>query len=212
MLAAGDKRLRWAGVDLRSRWRRRAAVVLTYVGFAVLIALATDDRWAGHPRLAGLAMVVATTVWQTVSVFRGRGPVKSFEEPTEKVIVGGLDEWARYRYGVACFEDASEEQKAYLLRTYRVGNYLVPGKPWLDERERAERDSVSRWALGQVAFYLAIYAGIVIGSRSTLTPIEVGGYLWSFNLMARTLPQARVLWREDDPRKNEELRLMAGEA
>ena len=62
--------------------------------------------------------------------------VKSFEDPLRmrgsmagKVFVNGLDEWARYRYGVASFEEASEAQQAELLKRYRVGPFVVPAKP-----------------------------------------------------------------------------------
>jgi hypothetical protein len=42
MLAKDEKRLRWLGMDMRPRWRRRALVFLTYAAFAVAV-------WV-HPR------------------------------------------------------------------------------------------------------------------------------------------------------------------
>src|SRR5208282_266039 len=102
------------------------------------------------------------------------------------------------------------------LRNYKVGNYLVPPKlvddPTLDERERAERDRISRWALRQVGFFLAIYAGLDIVKKRPFSPMTTACDLWSFCILARTLPQARVLWTEPDPRDAGELQVAEGEA
>ena len=212
MLATDEKRLRWWGIDMRARWRRRVAVVATYFVLFVMMVIATNNNWPSHPYWTLIGMVIATTSWVGVSVFRKNGVVKSFEDPLEmrgsmagKVLVNGLDEWARYRYGVASFEEASEEQQAELLKRYRVGTFAVPAKPkseqWtgLDEREIGERNDASRWALQRLAGLLAFYA-TALAVKKPISPIEASGFLWSFALLAQTLPQARVLWTEPDPR------------
>ena len=213
MLATDEKRLRWWGIDMHARGRRRAAVVVTYFVLFVMIEMAMQSPWPEHPYWTLVGMVVSTTILVAVSVFRKNGVVKSFEDPLRmrgsmaaKMFVNGLDEWARYRYGVASFEEASEAQQAELLRRYRVGTFVVPVKPeseqWtgLDEREIGERDDASRWALQRIAGLLAVYAGILAVKPKPITPMEVAGFLWSFSVLARTLPQARVLWTESDPR------------
>jgi hypothetical protein len=210
MLATDEKRLRWWGIDMHARWRRRVAVVATYFVLFVMVLAAMDNRWPAHPYWTLMGMVVLTTSWVAVSVFRKNGVVKSFEDPLRPspkgmVLVNGLDEWARYRYGVGSFEDANEEQQADLLKRYRVGTFAVPTKPkaeqWtgLDEREIGERDDASRWALQRIAGILAFYAA-VLAVQKPISPMEVSGFLWSFALLAQTLPQARVLWTERDPR------------
>jgi hypothetical protein len=210
MLATEEKKLRWMGIDFRSRWRRRAAVVLTYAGFFVILEVAIGDpRWAGHPYLRLVAMGALTFLLQAISVFRNGGLVKKFALPRlgvepKHMVVGSLDEWARYRYGAPGFDAATDEQQKELLRTYHVGNYLVPAKPLenclLDERERAERDSTSRWVLGQLAWILALMTGSTAMQRRPFTPFEVAALLWIFFILAITLPQARILWIEPDPR------------
>ncbi len=138
-----------------------AAVVVTYTSFVVVLGAAIGDpRWTEHPYLRLAAMCGFTFLLQAISVFRNGGLVKRFDFPRrgrapKHVIVGRIDEWARYRYGVDGFEAATDVQQTELLRTYRVGNYLVPAKSLqdtlLDERERAERDSASRWILDRLA-------------------------------------------------------------
>jgi hypothetical protein len=210
MLATDEKRLRWWGIDMHARSRRRVAVVVTYFVLVVMVMIAMSNRWPGHLYWTLLGMVVSTTVSVALSVFRRNGVVKSFEDPLRmrgpmagKMFVNGLDEWARYRYGVASFEEASEAQQAELLNRYRVGTFVVPTKPkpWtgLDEREIGERDGASRWALQCMTGILAYFAA-VLAVQKPLSPIEVSGFLWSFALLAQTLPQARVLWTERDPR------------
>ncbi len=225
MLATDEKRLRWCGIDMRARWRRRVAVVATYFVLFVMISAARDNHWPAHPYWTLMGMAVPTTIWVMASVFRKNGVVKSFEDPLRmrgsmagKVFVNGLDEWAQYRYGVASFEEASEAQQAELLKRYRVGTFVVPAKPeserWtgLDEREIGKRNDASRWALQRIAGFLAVYAGIMAVEKP-VSPIEVSGILWSFSLVARTLPQARVLWTEPDPREMEgEMELVEREA
>jgi hypothetical protein len=213
MLATDEKRLRWWGIDMHARRRRRVAVVATYFVLFVMMVTATSNRWPSHVYWTLMGMVVSTTGWVAISVFRKNGAVKSFEDPLRmrgsmagKIFVNGLDEWARYRYGVASFEEASEAQQAELLKRYRVGTFVVPAKPkgeqWtgLDEREIGERDDASRWALQRLAGLLAFYAATLAVKPKPIAPLVVAGFLWSFSLLARTLPQARVLWTERDPR------------
>jgi hypothetical protein len=225
MLATDEKKLRWIGIDMRARWRRRVAVVANYaVLLAALILLfgeaESDSRWSAHPLLAYLAIDVLTLILLWISVFWSGRLVKNFDD-LPKVgggkfqRVGSLDEWARYKYGVANFDVASKEQQTELLSKYRVGNYLVPAKPLedfrLDEQERAERDSVSRWALSRMTMFLAVFAGSVASDKH-VEPMELCFYLWLFCILGLTLSKARVLWTEPDPRNAGDLRLAEQEA
>ena len=217
MLASETKKLRWMGIDMRPRWRRRVAVVTTYAVFQMLIGsvatLATNGHLFGHRYLTLVAMVGASMCWFWLSVFRSGGVVKNFDDPAvfrggKYMIVGSLDEWARYKYGATGFEQTTKEQQTELLRTYRVGNYLVPAKLLedyrLDERERAERDRITRWALNTLVFLLCIMTGTTALNRIAMAPSGLSALLWNLAVLAITLPQARVLWTEPDPRNDEE--------
>ena len=115
MLAADEKKLQWLGMDMRPRRHRRVAAVVTYCILFVLVAVATDNRWAQHRYLATAAMTLSTLACMRMSVFRRNGVLKSFEDPQVpfrgRVMVNGLDEWARYRFGAASFEEATEEDR-----------------------------------------------------------------------------------------------------
>lgn len=83
-----------------------------------------------------------------------------------------------------------------------MGNYRVPVKrtpDGLDEREASERDRIGHWALNRIGIFLAIMAGSIMAEKLAWTPSDLSTYLWSFALLAWTLPQARVLWTEVQP-------------
>lgn len=66
-----------------------------------------------------------------------------------------------------------------------------------------------RWALQRIGGLLAMYAGFMAVQREPMPQAVVSGFLWGFSLPAWTLPQARVLWTERDPREvNGEMELV----
>jgi hypothetical protein len=211
-----SKSLCWWGIDMRSRGRRRVAVVVTYVvmfsaGVVMTGCLGAHAWWAMGALLAEIIAIMRFTV------FRQNGIVKRFEDRSfvrirgmgEMVPVNGLDEWAQYNYGVANFEAASDAQKDELLSRFKMGTWLFPkkhennaGTPWLDEREMKERDSAERWTLKAVTSVLSIYAGIYIAHAAQhriIAPLDVAVEFWMFAVLMMTLPKARVLWTESEP-------------
>lgn len=209
-----EKNLRWFGIDMRPRWRRRVAVMATYVAFIVVVGIVECDCW-GHPVLA--IVVLGVTV-QLVGVFSPFGPVKPFEDRppgqqrSKYVYVHGLDDLARYRYGVPNYDAATPEQQSDLLQTYHVGLRLYPRKPsldgqyglsekyWVDEREKNERVEAERWARRWLMFALAVTTGHYLARHSNPERVEVAGDLFLLFILALTLPAARILWTEPDPR------------
>jgi hypothetical protein len=203
--------LRFLGVDMQARWRRRLSIVMTYAVFGVAMLPIQAGIWDafGHPywTMWGVSFLVAVT-----GIFRSGGLVKNFDVPKrvpKMMMVSSLDEWARYRYGTTGFEESSAEQRQALLKSYRVGTYLMPRsrsrehRPWLpDEREAGERDRASRRTLVVVGSYLAYMAGMYSYHSGSLTKrLDVVALLLQLLLIARTLPKAIVLWEEPDPRE-----------
>lgn len=190
-------------------WRRRVAVITTYIAFVPMMGIAVYDRWETHPYLPFLCVMVVTELWIMVSVFR---LVKSFDDGAEgmgkMMRVNGLDDWARYRYGVDRFDLATEEQQKDLINRYRVGVYSVPRKACavqeLDREEIKEQNRAEHWALKQLSWYLCVSAGTYLHESARhrqLDAMEAAIWLWAFVLLAQTLPKARVLWTEEYPRE-----------
>lgn len=215
MLKSG-KHLRWLGIDMQARWRRRVAVLVTYFAFVVVVDKVYNGGYWGHP---ALTMLVLTGAVLGLGVFRGLGPVKSFDVPPPKgdfnskyIVVHGLDDLARYRYGVANYDAANKEQQSDLLQTYHVGMRLFPRKPsldeqtglgeqdWVDEREKKERVDAERWARRWLMTMIAITMGRYLARHTSTPPCEVAGDLLWLLILATTLPAARILWTEPDPR------------
>jgi hypothetical protein len=218
-MLAEEQKLQWCGIDMRARWRRRGAVVLTYLLMFVMVWV-VSGRLERHAFWALFAVALGTTGIIWLSVLRQNGIVKRFEDKPplrvrgmgEMVFVNGLDQWAQYFYGVADFDSASETQKDELLLRYRVGARLFPRKrgeneaPWLDEREMKQRDSAERWTLKIGITLLCSYAGIYIARASDqrmIKPLDVAFEFFMFAVMMMTLPKARVLWTESDPREGD---------
>jgi len=101
------------------------------------------------------------------------------------------------------FETASEAQQTYQLSTYRVGTCVLPGKPYLDEREIKERERAERWSRGWVTTALAVMAGNYV-RHATVSGLEVSADLVTGSVLMWTLPCARVLWTEQDPTSDSE--------
>ena len=209
-----EKNLRWLGIDMRPRWRRRAAVLITYMAVIAVVAEVSDGGW-GHPLVS---LTILTLAVQFIGVFSRFGPVKPFEDATtgqaqsKYIYFSGLDALARYRYDVANYDAATPEQQSDLLQSYHVGLHGYPRKPsqegqvglderyWLDEREKHERAAAERWARRWLIIYIAMETGHYLNHHAKPQPLEVAGELLWIGILAMTLPAARILWTEADPR------------
>jgi|SRR5579871_4007669 len=95
MLSLDEKKLRWLGMDMRPRWRRRVTVVLTYAFYAQGISWC--EAWKGYGWMTPVkAMWVLSLAVVFLGVFREGRLVKSFEDaPRRRVERFGLW-WAKY--------------------------------------------------------------------------------------------------------------------
>lgn len=216
-MLSDEAKLHWWRLDMRPRTRRRVTVVCTYVAL-ITFSIAMSEC-GGHPvwAMAGLVVGIELLVW--LSVMRRNGIVKRFEPKLklamqikgmgEVVWVEGLDQWAHYFYDAASFEAASPEQKDQLLSRFKAGKRLFRAKrtetdtPWLDERELKERDSAERWTVRQAMLLLSAGAGVYTSQAMKQRPVhalEVATGFFMCCVALQTLPRARVLWTEADPR------------
>jgi hypothetical protein len=224
MLNSDLNKLHFLGIDLHSRWRRRWLVALTYSIFLVSMAVLVEES-KRVPALQSYhsgfwLMLIVAIAFQTFGIFREGGPVKRFNEPVRPfpgmkggaVILGSLDDRAEYQFG-AKFDALAETQQRELLRTYRVGNYLVPGEPSkapgrLDEREVAEKQRASSKTLVWLTRYCFCLAGIYGFRKMGMPPEDLAAMLLTLGFLAATGPKANILWNEAAPSIEGDLQLV----
>jgi hypothetical protein len=210
MLMEEEKRLRWCGIDLRARWRRRVLVVATCALYFVGLAWGAS---LSAPYHAGFWVMLTAQAWLLLfSVFRDGGPVKTMGDRPRMVMVRGLDDWARYRSGVS-FDELSEEQQKALLSRYRIGNFLVPARfsrdpRWPDEREQKQRERVTRHVANWLPGVVSALAGQYAWKRQPIDGVEVGAMLLMVVATMRVGTGAVILWEEPEPLEDGELRLV----
>ncbi len=240
MLNPDPKKLRWLGIDMRSRTRRRCAVVL-HVAVGVLglftLAAATADEPVLQRYHLSLYLMLLLTLLCSQGIFREGGVVKPFQErkehekapwrlrgrPGRFVMLGSLDDRAEYRYG-AKFDDLAEAEQQELLMKYRVGNYLFPAEaskapgmqkapPILDEREQREKERANSITLKVMTgwlFYLAANYGT--GHSKAMSGADIASLLLTFGFFATNGPKIYILWNEPSPLSEDDLHLVAAHA
>ena len=220
MLSDDPKKLRFLGIDLRSRGRRRVLVCLTY--FLFLFAMAgvqtffddhhvTSHWWTLPGGFWELAALMLVTCAFSSGIFRENGPVKPFgphklfKRYGDRLILETRDDLARYLHEKPLAELSLEEQ-AEVKRRWRPGRHLAkdkaffaPGLP--DERELAEVGRASRTALGILCFLLMMSAGTLARYGVDLHSGAATVDCCELALAAFTLPKAIILWGEADPRE-----------
>lgn len=219
-------KLRYLGIDLHSRRRRRIVVLCSWVAFIAGMTaldnfLKKESFSAYHPHLSMWATLVCVCLFYYLSVFRDGGAIRPFHFRTlplagfkgRFVILNSLDDWACHSYG-ATLDDLPQEQQQDVLRRYRVGCYFFPADKSrsperLDEREMAIRDRASASTLHWVGVWCAICAGSLSGhSFAHLQPADIITTLFQATFMAMAGPATVILWTEPDPRDSGELSLV----
>ncbi len=223
MLNPDPNKLRFLGIDLRSRLRRRCAVVLTFaVFFAALLSLSVemDESKLLQGHSVGPVLMLVICFVCSLGIFRENGPVKAFNEPVWRlkgvkggsVLLRSLDDLAEYRFG-GKFDDLPAAQQNDVLGSYRVGNYFYPAASSkapsrLDERERLEKDRAYSTTLASLTRYLFIMAGIYSARRSGISPSEAVALLFGFGFIGLNGPKATILWNEPTPLSDGEFRIV----
>jgi hypothetical protein len=224
------KPLRWLGIDMRTRWRRRVVVVLTYAVFFVVRAWL--DLWQGYGWLTPVkGMFALVLAIEFLSVFRDGLILKSFEEVRrhgsyknqpgakfgmrigKKMLTSRLKSSLRFQLMSSTAQE--EELKRVEQRVEQSFPYEIreDDPDGLDERERAERNHASR---GMVRFLTTmLICGAIDAAMNgrSWKASDVVNFLLGLLVIVRTGPKALVLWREPDPRElSGELGLVEREA
>jgi hypothetical protein len=226
MLNPDPAKLRYLGIDLHSRTRRRIVVVLTWLAFVIGMSLLsytldTQPFFLTHPIIGFYLVALAVGLFTLASVFRDGGVVKPFHlrvwhihgmHGDEFVLLRNLDDWARYQHG-ARLTELPEEQQREVLRTYRVGYYVFPADKSktperLDEREVAVRNQASTNALKWVTLFCFSLAGAYATKTIPIRSTDVAMTLLTLGIVAFNGPRSLILWNEPDPRENGDLALV----
>jgi hypothetical protein len=207
MLSAQENRIRWMGIDMRPRWRRRTAVIVTYVtslAAALWLSSWQGDEWLTPVKaLFGLFFAI-----EFVTVFREGGLVKTFQDP--QLILGAAGKSWGLRWGKFLMRSSSKYKYTTPEKQQEMLRRLEQGFPYTiqpdqsgdapDERERAERDIASRRTL-QFLSVILIYNAVNTGMQGkSWTAVQVVSAMLTYLVIARTGPKARILWSEPDPR------------
>lgn len=227
MLNSDPKKLRFLGIDLHSRTRRRYAVVLTIVAFVMAMAAlseGTDNSAALQRYHCGFWLMLLASAVCSAGIFREGGPVKAFNEPIWRlkemkggaVLLRNLDDLAEYRFG-GRFDALTEAQQDEVLRSYRIGNYFYPAtdskaSTRLDERERIEKDRAYSATLTSLTRYLFIMTGVCGFKSSSFTSADIAALLLTLGFVGLNGPKAAVLWNEPAPASEGELRIVRPES
>ena len=227
MLNPDPAKLRYLGIDLHSRTRRRVVVVLTWgalmIGMGVLsYTLDTQPFFRTHPIIGFYLVVLVLGLFTLGSVFRDGGAIKPFQfrvwhihgpRGGEFVFLRNLDDWARYQHGTRLAE-LPDEQQHEVLRTYRVGYYVFPADKSktperLDEREIAVRNEASTTALKWVTLFCFSLAGAYAVKTIPLRSTDVAMSFLTLGIFAFNGPRSLILWNEPDPRESSDLALVS---
>jgi len=219
-------KLRYLGIDLHSRRRRRIVVVCSWAAFtagSAALESFLDDRSFSvhHHELSLWAAIAYVCLFYYLSVFRDGGAIRPFHFRTRPlaglrgrvVVLNSLDDWARYYYGAA-LDDLPQEQQQDVLRRYRVGYYYREANKSrsperLDERETMIRDRASASTLRWVGISCAVGAASLTGHNfAHLQPANIITVLFNIVFMVMAGPATVILWIEPDPHESGDLTLM----
>jgi hypothetical protein len=207
MLSTQENRIRWMGIDMRPGWRRRTAVIVTYVtslAAALWLSSWQGDEWLTPVKsLFGLLFAI-----EFVTVFREGGLVKTFQDP--QLTLGAAGKSWGLRWGKFLMRSSSKYKYATPEKQQEMLRRLEQGFPYTiqpdqsgdapDERERVERDIASRRTL-QFLSAILIYNAVNTGMQGkSWTAVQVVSAMLTYLVIARTGPKARILWIEPDPR------------
>jgi hypothetical protein len=218
--------LRYLGIDLHSRRRRRVVVVCNWIifflGMAALDTLLDSRSFSGrHPERSLWVTLAYICLFYFLSVFRDGGAIRPFHFRTlplagfkgRVVVLSSLDDWARHSHG-ADLADLPEDQQQDVMRRYRVGRYYFPADKSrspqrLDEREMMIRDRACASTLRWVGTFCAVYAASLTSHNFRhLQPADIATSLFNIAFIAVAGPATVILWTEPDPRDLNELSLV----
>lgn len=197
-------RLRFFGLDLRPRKKRRWLVVLTYSLFCGLFVVVMKYDYFGRDNFLGMGVAFALALF---GIFALSWPIKAFDKepiPPGGIVKGNrvlfaLDDWSKYKYGDV-LDALPFAKKQELLRFFSPDKYVSVSvslfNPSLTSHDAIERNHASHKALRFLTFLLFFMAMMSFAYR--YWTIHAGTVLLGLLLIAFTAPRAIILWSGPD--------------
>jgi hypothetical protein len=210
--------MKWMGIDLRARWKRRVAVVATSVAYFIFIGWASELKLPHH---AESWLILAGYLWLGFfSVLAGIDWARAKWITSGDVIVNNIDDWSLYMFGKN-FASLSEADKNFLLPRYRTGTHYLSARfsrdpairssaaGWSDEREKYEYQKAVFRTVRWLSRFAMVSAGGYAVARNPIDGMEIAASIIFFVSAMQLGPRAILLWETPDPRDDGELHLVS---
>jgi hypothetical protein len=209
--------MKWMGIDLRARWKRRIAVVATSVAYFIFVGWASELKLPYH---AAAWLILAAYLWLGFfSVLAGIDWARAKWFSSGDAVLNNINDWSLYMFGEN-FENLSEADKDFLTPRYRTGtHYLlarlsrnpairVSAGDWPDEREKREYEKAMIRAMRWLSVFAMCTAGGYSVARNPINGMEIAASIIFFVSAMQLGPRAILLWETPDPRDDGELHLV----
>jgi hypothetical protein len=209
--------MKWMGIDLRARWKRRVAVVATSIAYFIFIGWASGLKLPYH---AAAWMVLAGYLWLGFfSVLAGTDWARAKWISSGDVVLNNINDWSLYMFGED-FTSLSEADKNFLLPRYRTGTHYLSARfsrnpairgsatAFPDEREKREHEKALFRTVRWVSMSAMGFAGMYSVARNPIDGMQIVASITFFVSAMQLGPRAILLWETPDPRGEGELHLV----
>lgn len=180
-------RMKWMGIDLRARWKRRVLIVASCATYFLTTAWAIDLK-TNH---IGFWIMLGAYTWLLfLSVLRAANYEGASIEK-QKQLRGTFFQVLVKRPDLE-LNDAQRDA----------------AQAWPDEREQLDYEKASRRTIGWLSPFMGVIAGQYAFRRQPINGMEVAADILLLCAIMLAGPRIILLWKARDPREDGELHLV----